>query len=129
MKKTFSKEERLCSKREIDSLFRKGSSFLVYPFRVVYFLGCEEKALPKVLVSVSKKRMKKAVDRNKIKRKTREAYRLSKHLLRDDKQERINIYLALQFIASEDFPFSVFEKSVQKALTKIKDEGDKQSME
>lgn len=76
--------------------------------------------------------MKRAVDRNKIKRKTREAYRLSKHFLREENPERqkgINIHLAFQFIASEDFPFSVFEKSVQKALTKIKDEVVKQSME
>lgn len=76
--------------------------------------------------------MKRAVDRNKIKRKTREAYRLSKHFLREEgpeKQKEINIQLAFQFIASDDFPFSVFEKSVQKALTKIKDEVVKQSME
>lgn len=132
MKNTFLKEERLCNKREIDSLFRTGSSFLVYPFRIVYQIKPGTATLPKVLISVSKKRMKRAVDRNKVKRKSREAYRQLKYILtergaEEDKNKRL--YFALQYIANEDLSFAIFNKSIQKALKKLKNEMDKHTVE
>lgn len=82
---TFSKEEHLCSKRLISLLFAKGSSFNLYPLRFVY---CTPQNLPpgqsQVLISVSKRYFKRAVDRNRLKRQMREAYRLNKHILRQD---------------------------------------------
>lgn len=79
MKATYSKKEKLKSKKLIDQLFSEGQSVLVYPLRLVY---CEttfvDDVLMKTGVSVSKKHFKKAVERNKIKRLLREAYRLNK---------------------------------------------------
>ena len=76
---TFKKEERLCNKKLIDELFHNGSSFLCYPFKVSWLLVDEPAQFPaQVLFSVSKKRYKRAVDRNLIKRRMREAYRLHK---------------------------------------------------
>lgn len=74
---SFPKSERLYKKKDIQELFDKGSSFYVYPFRVIV------QKLPQgntnqVLFSVSKKNFKKAVDRNRLKRRMREAYRLNK---------------------------------------------------
>src|SRR5271170_3084196 len=76
---TFKKEERLCNKKLIDGLFHSGSSFLCYPFKVSWLVVEEPRIYPaQIVFSVSKKRFKRAVDRNLIKRRMREAYRLNK---------------------------------------------------
>ena len=78
----FNKEERLCSKKSLDLLFKNGSSFLLYPFRVTYLFVAEPHIFPaQVVINVAKKRYKHSVDRNLIKRRTREAYRLQKEQL------------------------------------------------
>ena len=82
---TFPKQERLSWKRHIDLLFANGRSFVAFPLRVIY-LSVEEDALPapaSVLISVPKKKFKRAVKRNLIKRRMREAYRIHKHDLFD----------------------------------------------
>ena len=82
---TLSKEERLSWKRHIDRLFTEGRSFVAFPLRVVYLLSDEE-GMPvraSFLVSVPKKRFKRAVKRNRVKRQVREAYRKNKHILLD----------------------------------------------
>lgn len=76
------KEERLHSKKLIDKLFREGKSVFSYPFKVLYISENEASAHPvRVLISVSKRHFKKAVDRNHIKRLIREAYRNNKQTL------------------------------------------------
>src|SRR6201991_2602888 len=76
---TFTKEERLCNKSLIDGLFHNGSSVLCYPFRVSWLVTDTPQSFPaQVLVAVPKKRYKRAVDRNLLKRRIREAYRLHK---------------------------------------------------
>jgi ribonuclease P protein component len=79
---TFRKEERLSKEKQIQELFDKGSSFYLFPFKVL-FLPQADPASPvhQVLISVSKRNFKRAVDRNLIKRRMREAYRLQRQLL------------------------------------------------
>lgn len=78
-KLTLSKTERISGKRIIDRLFSEGKSFVVYPFRVVYLTDVEhQEADVAMLVSVSKKRFKRAVKRNYIKRRVKECFRLNK---------------------------------------------------
>ena len=78
-KLTFKKEERLNKEKWIRELFETGSSFHLSPFRVI-FLPHPDGTYPvhQVLISVSTRNFKKAVDRNTIKRRIREAYRLNK---------------------------------------------------
>ena len=73
------KKERLKSRKQIDSLFAGGKSFAAFPLRVVYrFESPAETPGIRVGVTAPKKHFKKAVDRNRIKRLLREAYRLQK---------------------------------------------------
>jgi ribonuclease P protein component len=76
---TFGKAERLSRKKWIQELFDKGSSFNFYPYRILLLPHPDPSAASsQVMFSVSKRLFKKAVDRNKIKRRMREAYRLNK---------------------------------------------------
>jgi ribonuclease P protein component len=75
---TFRKEERLSKEKLIQELFKKGSSFYLYPFKVFFLKVPDPGDSHQVLISVSKKLFARAVDRNTIKRRVREAYRLNK---------------------------------------------------
>ncbi len=108
---TFKKSERITSLKEIDSLFERGksSSVVVFPIRAVYqtYLMPQDKPAPavKVLVSVAKKRLHHAVDRNRAKRQVREAYRLL-HLPLTEAVKRLNppTGLRVAFIWLSDTP-------------------------
>lgn len=82
MRHTFSKSERLNSRKLIGELFANGHSFYNYPFKVIQLNTSGSGSVrAQVLISVSKRNFKKAVDRNKIKRLVREAYRKHKNLI------------------------------------------------
>ena len=116
---TFPKQERLSWKRHIDLLFANGRSFVAFPLRVIY-LPVEEDALSaraSVLISVPKKKFKRAVKRNLIKRRMREAYRIHKHDLFDAlANNRQRMLVAFLYLDKEILPFSEIEKAMQKAL-------------
>ena len=79
MDTTFPKKEKLKSKKLIEQLFSEGQSVAAYPLRLVYLnTTFDDDALIKTGVSVSKRHFKLAVDRNRVKRLMREAYRLHK---------------------------------------------------
>jgi ribonuclease P protein component len=89
MKFTLGKEERLKSRKLIERVFREGKSFALFPFRVFCLSG----GLPPGVFlqagfGAGNRNFKKAVDRNRIKRLTREAYRLQKHLLEEHLREK-----------------------------------------
>ena len=81
---TFSKKERLFYHKHIDSLFSGGSSFILHPLKV-YYLKPDLSVDPtsRVLITVPRRKFKRAVDRNRLRRLIREAYRLNRHLLQD----------------------------------------------
>jgi ribonuclease P protein component len=100
---TFKKSERLSQEKLIQELFDKGSSFNLYPFRVL-FLPHPERDYPyhQVLITVSNRTFKRAVDRNTIKRRIREAYRLNKSSLpMTGKWLIAYIYIAKEILDSE----------------------------
>jgi ribonuclease P protein component len=119
---TFKKEERLCNKKLIDGLFHNGSSFLCYPFKASWMFVEGPQQFPvQILFSVSKKRFKRAVDRNLIKRRMREAYRLHKqqHLYDTLSIAGKKIVFSLGYIGKEITPFDFAEKKMLKLLTQL----------
>ena len=121
----FNKEERLCSKRSLDMLFKNGSSFLLYPFRLTYLFVAEPHRYPaQLVINVAKKRFKHAVDRNLIKRRTREAYRIQKEAqlypILLNREELL--LLSIQFIGKEKYDYPFFEKKLSGALKKLTDQ-------
>ena len=120
---TLTKSERLCSKTMIERLFAGGnSSFPAYPLRVVYMWlpPTEGTADVSILISVPKKRFKRAVKRNLVKRQVREAYRKNKHLLLDALASR-NKRLIIAFIWLDNHIHSSaeVEEKVKKLLFHI----------
>lgn len=110
----FPKQERLTNKKIIEELFSKGSSVYVYPFRILYLATQTSAAVhPQVLFSVSKRNFKKAVDRNLIKRRMREAYRLHRsELIPTVPEDKKPSYIAFIYIAKEKISFEILEKKL-----------------
>jgi ribonuclease P protein component len=96
---SFTKEERIHKRKDIQELFEKGSSFYVYPFKVFW---SPQKVVEntQILVSVSNRNFKRAVDRNLLKRRMREAYRLNKSKLSGKP-----LQVAFVFTAKQIMPF------------------------
>lgn len=124
---SFQKSERLCSKKVIDRLFADGNSVFVFPLKFV-FIEAEfaSKSPVQAGFAVPKKNFKRAVPRNLIKRRMREAYRLYKT---EFYKELKQLKLAVFFIYSgrEIADYSVIESAIKKGLKKIVREIDLKS--
>lgn len=113
---TFKKEERLCNKAIIDGLFRSGSSFLCYPYKVSWAFTDRFSVPAQVVFAAPKKRFKHAVDRNLIKRRMREAYRLHKQQQLYDQLTAMDKHLALSlvYVGTEVLDYVTIEKKMLK---------------
>ena len=112
---TFRKEERLCSRKYLDLLFKNGSSFLLYPFRVSYlFIDEPADVQAQVVINVPKKRYKRAVDRNLLKRRIREAYRLNKeeNFYTPLPTDRGLLLFSIQFVGKDKYEFVFIQKKL-----------------
>jgi ribonuclease P protein component len=116
---TFSKNERLCSKKVIDKLFAEGKTVFVYPVKIVYL----ETPLPvqnKVQsgFTVGKRNFKRAVKRNLIKRRMREAYRLNKQFFYNEIGEK-QVAVFFIFTGKEISEYKQIEAAVKKGMKKL----------
>jgi len=124
---TFKKEERLCNKKIIKNLFSKANSFFDYPFKILWIETDIKTNFPaQVLINVSKNNFKKAVDRNKIKRLIREAYRKNKFsfyefLLKQKKQ----CAFAIIYTSKEILSYQEIEKIIILILQRLQKEYEK----
>jgi ribonuclease P protein component len=118
---SFSKPEHLCGEKRITRLFTQGDAFIVYPLRVVYLIEPKkDDALASIMVSVPKKRFKRAVKRNRLKRLIREAYRLNKQDLSAKLNEKeLQIHLAFNYVSDEVLDFAQIEKKMKVALQRL----------
>ncbi len=112
MNNTLGKTERLKSKKLIKKLFEEGVSIKNFPFRLVYITT--EKPPIKSSFSVPKRNFKKAVDRNRIKRLIKEAYRLEKKNL--VKTLSFNCVFMITFLGKKEPTFSEAQKKIGELL-------------
>lgn len=122
-KHTFPKEERLCSKRLIESLFHNGSSFLIYPYRVTHLRIDALKPPVQVLLSVPKRRFRRAVQRNLLKRRMREAYRLQKGMWLGETMESrpLGLVLAIQYVGKEVHDYAFLYQRMADVLKRLEE--------
>lgn len=118
---TLKKDERLCSQKVLGELFTSGESFLVYPLKVVFLKTDASQPHPvQAAFAVSKRNFKRAVKRNLMKRRMREAYRLNKLALYDElAAKELHIAAMFIFIGKDLAEFAAIEKAMISALKKI----------
>jgi len=122
-KLTFKKGEKLKSQKIIDRIFnREGQSFANFPIRVIYLETPLNSDFPaQVTFSVPKRKFKKAVDRNRIKRLMREAYRLNKPKFYDSliaKEKQVAVLFL--YVANEEVDYQFIESKMKQALKRLR---------
>ena len=124
---TFKKEERLSRKKLVDQLFSEGKSLVVFPYRIVWMRGDFESKYPaQVLINVPRKKFKRAVDRNLIKRRTREAYRRNKDLwYKFLDGENFKCVFTLLYISTEIASYKDIEEKIILILQRLQSEYEK----
>lgn len=118
---TFSVSERLKSRKVIAALFKDGQSLMAYPVRVVWrYSENADDVHAQVAISVSKRFFKTAVERNLLKRRIREAYRLNKHeLYKCLSTSGKQLSLILIYVAKEPLEYAEIEAGIKKMIRKF----------
>ena len=121
IKKNYSNKEKLKSKKDIEHLFKQGKSINAFPLRVIYVKKSEAKNITiNAGVSVSKKNIKLAVNRNLIKRRVREAYRLNNSEIKNHLQKNgVEINLMFIYSAKEILSYQKIEDKIKVLLTRL----------
>ena len=119
---SFSKNERLCNFKLIQNLIKKGKSFKVFPFYIKY-LKIEYNPSQPVLIlfSVPKKKFKKAVNRNLLKRRSKESYRLNKKKLYENIaiSKKYSLLIIVTYIDTKLKTFQEINNSIISILNKL----------
>ena len=118
---TLGSDSRLKREQHIETLFRTGKAFSVYPIRAIWALvpkGTESSAA-RVGFSVSKKKFKQAVDRGRIKRLLRESWRLQQHKVLQQIPEGNQLHLFLIFTDAVLPDYATVYASVDKSIVKL----------
>ena len=105
----------------IEQFYREGKRFVAWPLRVTWQEISNDQSPTRVLVWAPKSLFKHAVQRYRLRRLMREAYRLHQDMLtsNSDSGQTSNFYIAFNYMDKEEQPFAVIEKAVCKALKKI----------
>jgi len=117
----FIKAEKLCNKVDSDILFSNGKSFFLEPFRIVFLKkDFDTNHCSRIQIVVPKRNISKAVDRNKIKRFVREAYRKNKKSLIDNLEfHKTVIDFSLIYQIDEIKSFSFIEEKIKAILLSL----------
>jgi ribonuclease P protein component len=117
-----SHNERLTGRKRIENLYANGKSFHIPSFRVMWILIDEEQisSASQVMFSAPKKKFKKAVTRNRLKRLMREAFRKNKHELYDFlTEQKKNIHLSIVFTGNADISYAETEGKIILTLHRL----------
>lgn len=110
---TFSKGERLCNYHRIQKLFQEGNSLKKYPIKLLYLAVDSQEVNNQVLISVPKRKVRRAVHRNRIKRLIRESYRKQKLLLSS------SYSLAFVYMGTEEVSYTQVSQLVDALLKQL----------
>lgn len=135
-KYSYPKQWRLHHRSLVEGLFRKGKSFYEFPFRVTWRIlspkDIEDNfrnnppagiGVLQMMVTVPKKKRKRAVDRVLMRRRIREAYRLNSLQLRDDLlalKDFGTMSLSLVYIHDQNLPYATIDDKIRAVLKKLK---------
>ena len=131
MTNSFPKHSKLCGKERIAALYKSGNRFTSWPLRVTWqkipdlsLSTGEPEGASQILIWAPKSLFKHAVDRNRLRRLMREAYRLNQGILvsssLEGKSGGGSYLIAFNYIDKEIQPYAVIEKAIIKALKRIK---------
>lgn len=131
VKENFGKEYKLCSKIQIDQVFASGFRISQFPLQALVLSTIFSETIPfKVLISVPKKRIKKAVDRNYVKRLLREVIRKNKLNLETFLiQQNIQLAICIVYSTSEEMNYSELETKINKLFNKLINHVSEQNFE
>ena len=120
---TLPKTERLCSKKQIEDLYLHGQRLWVFPYHVCWMRrDSDTTPTAQVLISVSKKRFRHAVDRNRVKRLTRECWRLHKpQLLQLMQQTGCALTLSLSYAHNEILDYHSLFHRMDKVVERLEE--------
>jgi len=120
----FPKNQKLCNEKSIERLFEKGKSFSEKPFRIIYNIdNNNEDFFVKALIVVPKKRVRLASNRNVIKRRIKEAYRLQQNELKKYlKSKNHQLNLAIIYQKQEIVDYKIIEEKIKTLLSRLKDQ-------
>ncbi len=115
------KPERLKREKQIEQLIRQGQGFLLFPFRVIWMKEQTQSPYPvQVAFSVPKRRIRKAHDRNRVRRRTREAYRLHKNILYEPLLlHQHSIIMMLVYVSDQVLDYDSISKGIGMILKRV----------
>lgn len=118
---TFPAAERIKSKKVLEELYQKGETINHFPFRLKFMRhNFEDEVKVKITVSVPKRNVRKAVQRNRLKRQIKEAYRLNKStLLSQFENEPKGLALFLIYTGKQDQEYALLESKLIELLKKL----------
>ncbi len=117
---TFSKKEHICKRNEFKQLVLQGKSFYHFPFRCVYLIKPSNELQIKLGISIAKKNIKHAFQRNYIKRIIRESYRLNKFIIYESfENQPMELALLLIYTEKKQPTYNLIETSVKSLLNKV----------
>ena len=115
------KDEKLCSRTAVERVFGEGKSVMAFPLRAAYRLRPRGEQPVQFLISIPKKRIRKAVQRVMLRRRVREAYRLNRRQLLVPTLEQADwgVDIAFVYLDTSVAPYDVIEEKITSLLTRI----------
>lgn len=120
LKNSFKKQERLTGKKNFEKLLAEGQGVHLFPFTVFWMHLSDQKAPVRIAISIPKRKLKHATERNLVRRRVRESYRTNKHklisLLEDRNQQ---LHILIVYVPNEILEFNIINQKIIEVLNHL----------